>query len=101
MQRHTVATLKDLPPGSGLTVTIAGRHLALFNVNGRVFAIDGDCPHQGAPLAEGVLRDTTVTCPWHGAEFDVTSGKVLCPPAVENVKSYPVFLKGDSIEVEL
>ena len=100
-QRHPVTTLGNLPPGTGKAFTIATRRLAFFNVDGRIFAIDDVCSHDGASLAEGSLDGTTVICPWHGAEFDVTCGKVLCPPAVENVQSYPVFLNGDMIEVEL
>ena len=100
-QRHIVTTLDALPPGAGKAFTVAGKRLAFFNVAGRIYAIDDVCPHDGGPLSEGSLEGTTVTCPWHGAEFDVTCGEVLCPPAVENVVSYPVFLNGDSIEVEL
>jgi nitrite reductase/ring-hydroxylating ferredoxin subunit len=100
-QRHPVAPLSSLPPGTGKAFTVAGRQLALFNSGGRLFAIDNICPHEGAPLAEGSLEGTIVTCPWHAAEFDLTSGKVLCPPAVEDVQSYPVFVNGETIEVEL
>lgn len=100
-QRHVVTTLEDLPPGAGKAFTVAGRQLAFFNVAGRIHAIDNLCPHEGAPLAEGVLDGNIVVCPWHAAEFDVTCGKVLCPPAVENVNSYPVTVNGNSIEVEV
>ena len=100
-QRHIVTTLAALPPGAGKRFTVADRNLALFNVNGQIYAIDDRCPHDSASLAEGSLDGTTIICPWHGAEFDVTSGKVLCPPAVENVASYPVFVKGDAIEVAI
>jgi 3-phenylpropionate/trans-cinnamate dioxygenase ferredoxin component len=100
-QRYLVTELKDLPPGTGKAFTIADRRIAFFNVDGRIFAIDDRCPHEGASLAEGTLDGTTVICPWHTAEFDVTCGKVLCPPAVEDVRSYPVFLNGEAIEVEL
>lgn len=100
-QRYPVAHLADLPAGTGKAFVVAGRQLAFFNADGRIFAIDNVCPHDGGPLAEGSLEGTTITCPWHGAEFDITSGKVLCPPAVEDLRSYPVFLTGDSIEVEL
>lgn len=99
-QRHTVTTLGNLPAGTGKAFEVAGRKIACFNVGGRIFAIDDACPHDGAPLSEGSLDGTTITCPWHGAEFDVTCGKVLCPPAVENTNTYPVFVTGDSIEVE-
>ncbi|HTQ30552.1 MAG TPA: non-heme iron oxygenase ferredoxin subunit [Opitutaceae bacterium] len=101
LQHYAATALKDLPPGRSMSVTIAGRHLALFNVKGRIFAIDGKCPHHGAPLTDGIVKGSIVTCPWHGAEFDLTNGSVLCPPAVEGIQSYPVFLNGDSIEVEL
>ena len=99
-QRHVITTLGNLPEGTGKAFEIGGRKIACFNVDGRIFAMDDACPHDGAPLSEGSLDGTTITCPWHEAEFDVTCGKVLCPPAVENVNTYPVFLTGDSIEVE-
>jgi 3-phenylpropionate/trans-cinnamate dioxygenase ferredoxin component len=100
-QRHPVAPLADLPPDTGKAFNVAGRQLALFNVEGRVFAVDNACPHDGAPLAEGYVEGTTLTCPWHAAEFDITSGQVLNPPAVENIRSYPVFVNDGTIEVEL
>jgi nitrite reductase/ring-hydroxylating ferredoxin subunit len=100
-QRHAVTQLKSLPPGAGKVVSVAGKTLAMFNVDGRIFAVDNRCPHDGAPLAEGSVDGTTLICPWHGAEFDLTCGKVLCPPATEDLKSYPVFVTGDTIEVEI
>jgi nitrite reductase/ring-hydroxylating ferredoxin subunit len=100
-ERHTVAQLTDLPPGTGKAFTVAGRELAFFNARGRIFATDNLCPHDGAPLAEGSLYGTVITCPWHAAEFDIISGKVLTPPAVEDIRSYPVFVNDGTIEVEL
>lgn len=100
-QRHVVAQLAELPNGTGRAFTVAGRQVALFNVDGRIYAIGDACPHDGGPLSEGPLEGATVVCPWHGAEFDVTCGKVLCGPAVENVESFPAFVNGDTIEVEL
>src|ERR1700690_991331 len=100
-QRHIVASVKDVPVGGGKAFTVAGRPIALFNVDGRFFAIDDTCTHDGASLAEGKLGGTTIVCPWHEAEFNVTTGEVLCPPASENVRSYPVFVNGGSVEVEI
>jgi nitrite reductase/ring-hydroxylating ferredoxin subunit len=100
-ERHVVTTLSALPSGSGRAFVVAGRRIALFNAGGRIFAIDDACPHEGASLAEGALDGTTVVCPWHAAEFDVTCGKVLCPPAAEDVGSFRVFVNGDSVEVEI
>lgn len=100
-QRHVIAVAGDLPPGAGRAYTVAGLRIALFNVGGRFFAIDDTCSHDQASLAEGLLRGSTIVCPWHSAEFDVTTGEVLCPPASENVRSYPVFVNGGSIEIEV
>jgi nitrite reductase/ring-hydroxylating ferredoxin subunit len=84
-----------------MAASIAGRRIALFNLGGRFFAIDDSCSHESASLAEGTLDGATIVCPWHGAEFDVRTGKVLCPPATEDVRSYPVFVEGDSVEIEV
>lgn len=70
-----MATLEDLPLGAAKEVEHEGRIYALFNVDGVISAIDGICPHQGGPLADGTLEGTCVTCPWHGWQFDVRTGK--------------------------
>ena len=70
-----MATLDELPPGAAKEVEYEGRVYALFNVDGVISAIDGICPHQGGPLADGAVEGTTVTCPWHGWQFDVQTGK--------------------------
>ncbi len=70
-----MATLDELPPGGSKEVEHRGRVYAIFNVDGTITAIDGICPHQGGPLAEGLLEGTMVTCPWHGWQFDVCTGK--------------------------
>jgi nitrite reductase/ring-hydroxylating ferredoxin subunit len=71
----TLASVEDLPPGSAREVEHDGRIIALFNVDGRIWAIDGICPHQGGPLAEGPVEGSIVTCPWHGWQFDVKTGQ--------------------------
>jgi nitrite reductase (NADH) small subunit len=70
-----MTTLDDLTPGSAVEVEHDGRIYALFHIDGEVWAVDGLCPHQGGPLAEGELRGTIVTCPWHGWQFDVANGR--------------------------
>src|SRR4051812_27455134 len=72
-----LASLEDLPPGGSLEVEHEGHIYALFNVDGVISAIDGICAHQGGPLADGPLRGTMVTCPWHGWQFDIRTG---CTP---------------------
>ncbi len=70
-----LATLDELSAGMAKEVEFEGRIYALFNVDGVISAIDGICPHQGGPLADGQVQGTTVTCPWHGWQFDVRTGK--------------------------
>ena len=94
-----VATTKDLLPGRGMCVTIANKQIAIFNVGGKYYAMDDECTHAGGTLSEGEIMGTTVTCPWHGAQFDVTTGAVLQAPAFENVKTYPVQVEGDDIKI--
>jgi 3-phenylpropionate/trans-cinnamate dioxygenase ferredoxin subunit len=101
MALHRVATTADFPPGSARAIEIAGRSVAMFNVEGKIHAIDNDCTHDGGPLSEGVVSDGCVVCPWHGAEFDLSTGKALTPPAVEDVRSYRVVVSGDDISIEI
>lgn len=96
-----VATVAEMQPDNGKTVEVAGQAIALFNVGGKYYAIDGTCTHVGGPLGDGFLEDSIVTCPWHGARFEVTSGEVKGPPAQRNVKSFPVRVVGTDIEVEV
>ena len=101
MALHRVATTKDFPPGSAREIRVAGRSIAVFNVEGTIHAIGNECTHDGGPLSEGVVSDACVICPWHGAEFDLRTGKALTPPAVEDVRSYRVVVSGDEISLEI
>ena len=98
---HKVAETKSLAPGQGMAVEVAGNKIALFNVDGTFYAIADTCTHRGGPLSEGSLEGSTVTCPWHGADFDVCTGKNLTPPAPAEVTSYNVRVEGDDVEVEI
>jgi nitrite reductase/ring-hydroxylating ferredoxin subunit len=75
--------------------------VALFNVEGTYYAIGDTCTHRGGPLSEGDVQGTKVTCPWHGAHFDLKTGAVLGPPAQKGVPSYKVTVEGDDIKVEV
>ncbi len=96
-----VARLSDVPPGTCRQVNAAGRPVAVFNVNSTIYATHGTCTHRGGPLGEGKLDGSVVTCPWHGAEFDVTTGQVVGPPAPQSVPTYKVAVEGELIKVEV
>lgn len=85
----------------GKLVQAAGQNLALFNVGGNYYAIENACPHRGGPLAEGPVAGDVVTCPWHGSTFNIKTGAVLSGPADRGVKSFPVRVSGDDVEVEV
>ena len=93
-----MATLSELPPGRSKEVEHEGRIYALFNVAGVISAIDGICPHQGGPLADGDLEGSCVTCPWHGWQFDVQTGKT---PLGSKIKQavYEVKVEGEDVLV--
>ena len=96
-----IAETKELAPGTGKVAAAEGHSLALFNVAGTFYAIDNTCTHRGGPLGEGELAGEVVTCPWHGAQFNVKAGEVLAPPARKGVQSFPVKVQGDYVLVEL
>jgi 3-phenylpropionate/trans-cinnamate dioxygenase ferredoxin component len=96
-----VASTEDVPPGQGRMVEVSGKKIAIFNLEGAYYAIDDTCTHQGGPLSEGELAGKQVTCPWHGAIFDVTTGEVLGPPAQKSVSRYNLRVSGSSIEIEV
>src|SRR5262249_12680862 len=77
-----LATLEELPEGCTKEVEVEGRIVALFHVGGVISAIDGICPHQGGPLAEGTIEGTTITCPWHGWRFDLRDGRSPLGPKI-------------------
>lgn len=74
-QRHLVGTLNDIPADRGREVVVAGRVIALFRQDDGISAVDGICPHAGGPLAQGMVRNCVVTCPWHGWQFNTRTGQ--------------------------
>jgi len=77
-----VAAASECPPGSSIERVVDGAMVAIANVDGTLHALDGLCPHQGGPLGAGRLCGVTLTCPWHGWQFDVTSGRHAISPTV-------------------
>ena len=78
-----VANVADVPDGTCRVVEVNGRKLALFNAGGRFYAIDNACKHRGGPLAEGDVYGTRVVCPWHGWEYDFSTGCNVDDPSMK------------------
>lgn len=95
----TKAEFEDLEGGK--LVEVGGQKIAIFNLGGKYHAIENTCPHRGGPLAEGMLAGEEVICPWHGSRFNIKTGAVLGPPAREGVKSFPVRVTEDDVELEI
>jgi nitrite reductase (NADH) small subunit/3-phenylpropionate/trans-cinnamate dioxygenase ferredoxin subunit len=96
----TVATVEDIPPGTGRTVEVHGVWIALFNVEGSFYAVDNTCPHAGGPLGEGHLEGHVVKCPWHGWQFNVQTGERPENPNI-TVACCPVRIEGNQVQVAL
>ena len=96
-----VATVQELGPGQCKPFEAGGKPAALFNVGGTFYAIEDVCPHRGAPLHEGVCEGGVVHCPWHGAQFDLTTGAHLSPPAQRGVRAFAVQVVGDEVRVDV
>jgi 3-phenylpropionate/trans-cinnamate dioxygenase ferredoxin subunit len=80
----------ELPAGGRLFVELEGRSLVIFNVAGQLFAIADVCSHDDGPVGDGELDGYTITCPRHGAQFDIRNGKATQMPAVVDITAYPV-----------
>lgn len=78
-----VANVADVPDGTARVVEVNGSKLALFNAGGRFYAIDNACKHRGGPLAEGDVYGTRVVCPWHGWEYDFSTGCNVDDPSMK------------------
>lgn len=94
-----VAALDDVPPGTLLGVEVAGARVCLANVDGEIYALQDNCSHKDFPLSAGELDDGQLECSWHGARFDVESGRALCLPAIRPVRTYDVKVEDGQIFV--
>lgn len=95
----SVAKVDELSNGQRLFIEIDDRPIVIFNIAGSYFAIGDVCSHDDGPLGEGEVEDTVVTCPRHGARFDIRTGKALSLPAVIDIPAYPIRIENDEILV--
>jgi 3-phenylpropionate/trans-cinnamate dioxygenase ferredoxin subunit len=96
----TAARTSEIPPGDKAIVEVDGILVVVVNLNGKYYAIEDVCTHDGGPLGEGDLEDGQIICPRHGARFDVRTGDALTLPAFEAVPTYEVRVEGEDILVE-
>jgi nitrite reductase/ring-hydroxylating ferredoxin subunit len=97
----TVASSVEVANGEMTAFQVGGERVAVANVGGTLHAFGNTCTHLQCSLASGELEGTTVTCPCHGSQFDVTTGQVLRGPAQEPVPSYPARVENEALQVEL
>jgi nitrite reductase/ring-hydroxylating ferredoxin subunit len=109
MSRYIVGTVAEVPPGERKIVEVEGRSIGVFNVHGTFYALRNTCPHQGGPLCRGSIKGMTMPsapgeyvwaregeilrCPWHGWEFDLTTGRAICEPHRTRVRTYEVTVE--------
>lgn len=97
----TIAKVGETAPGTISVHEVGDLRIALCNVNGRFYAIDDVCTHDGGALDQGELDGNLVECPRHGARFDVTTGRPMTLPAVRPVRTYPVEVEDDDVKVDV
>lgn len=94
-----VAPAVELPPGSSRVVNVENAQIAVFNLEGRYYAIEDVCTHDGGELASGIREGDVIVCPCHGARFSIKTGAVLAPPAYEPVATFPVRVENGMVQV--
>lgn len=95
-----VVGLDQIPPGQGTTIAIANKTIALFNIDGQIYAIDDACPHAGSSLGWGKIEGSIVTCRAHGLKFNLTKGCMANNREVA-LTSYPVQVMDGKVMIEI
>lgn len=96
-----VASVDDIQEGKTFALEADGELVCLAKVEGCIYAFTDNCTHISGPLHEGELEGAVLTCPWHGAQFDVRTGKVLRGPARQELLTYPVHVEGQDVSIHL
>lgn len=96
-----VSAVDAVPEDDVIGIDLEGKSLALYKVEGEVFATDNICSHGNARLCDGFLDGHEIECPLHQGKFDVRNGKAMCAPLTEDIKSYPVRIEGSRVFVAL
>lgn len=89
----------EIPAGAVREVRLEEQTIALANVDGKFYAVANTCLHRGGPLGQGELKGGILTCPWHGWQYEVSTGRVTFNPEMR-AATYPVELRGDEVWVD-
>lgn len=95
------ALLSSVPQDDVIAVSVDGREIALYGVDGDVYATDNICTHGHARLCEGFLEGHEIECPLHQGRFDIRNGAAMCAPLTDGIRSYPVRIEGDRVFLDL
>lgn len=93
-----VAAAGEIPDGKARQITVADKEIAVFRIGDEYFAIGNECPHYGASLCDGYVREATVMCPWHGWQFDLRTGKGLTVSGCD-VESFTVKVEDGTVKL--
>ncbi len=96
-----VTAAEAVPEDDVIGIDIGGKSLALYQVEGEIYATDNLCTHGNARLCDGFLEGHEIECPLHQGKFDIRSGKAMCAPLIEDVRTYPVKIEGSRVFVDL
>lgn len=96
-----VAASGTLPEGDVIGVDVGGKSIALYQIDGEVYATDNICTHGNARLCDGFIEGHEIECPLHQGKFDIRTGKALCAPLIDDIKTYPVRIEGNRVFVAL
>jgi nitrite reductase/ring-hydroxylating ferredoxin subunit len=96
---HAVAKTGDLDEGEAIQVIVGRKEIAIYNLNGEIYATDDICTHAYASLADGYMEGELIECPLHGGCFDIKTGKAMTAPVTEDLKVYEVKIDGEQILV--
>ncbi|MBP0632462.1 non-heme iron oxygenase ferredoxin subunit [Cupriavidus sp. AcVe19-1a] len=95
------ALLSSVPQDDVIAIAVQGKEIALYGVDGDVYATDNVCTHGHARLCDGFLEGHEIECPLHQGRFDIRNGAAMCAPLTEGIRTYPVRIEGDKVYLDL
>jgi naphthalene 1,2-dioxygenase system ferredoxin subunit len=96
-----IVSKDDVPEDDVMGIDINAKSIALYQVDGEIFATDNICTHGNARLCDGFLEGHEIECPLHQGKFDIRNGKAMCAPLTEDIQIYPVKIEGGRVFVEI